>query len=873
MKLRHVAFLLSLLIPSIAQAGIAVSTATGNLSDSTIWATVDKYALPTAYSDATVVSISATPGFSNFFTPSNASDPYYGVVFWGYSAPTSTATMTVNLTSGTVIIATATITMCNNAATTNGPQAGPFLAVFQTQGTYGDTTANQWRYKFYTDGGAVALRAAAASQIAYAQVLGTPKTVSTGDMLIISGRGSVAGTVYTSTVTVDISTNIGSPTFSECLQVGVGGSLVFGNVSSTVTCTSSNIRLFASHPGQYALAMGYEGNPVNSLITNTIYFPNASFAGGIRMNDERSTVYGSNYTPPAMSIYGNPSYNLGGDNNNFVVSLASPVAVSTTVAWISRDIGLRPTGGDLILVSATEGAGGTETRTTTAYDSALRKITVSPAFLNAHSTGTVAQGGYGAQLRVLSSNARIIGGSAVGSLGAYILGYGGSVTGTEARLKLSNVETDQFSYINLTGQLSEDSVIEYMKQRRTSSASSTIGIGGIVGMTYSSGTVQSQSGSYLMLPSAFVRYNNYGFFASNTPNEFRIQGDGSEINDTLFDGYTLGMRANMIKTNNVRISGAAPSTGGFWFVLNSIGGRHTNTVMDLPVTNTIDFNFYNGATNLTMETFINPRYSAATEMQYQTYPAQNSYLNIQNIQNAGINNHKIVKPEGLIESTGAGLTDSTVRTSGSIALKFTSTAPVNSTGDLSFETTFPVGANSTIYMSGFYKMGTFVNTSTPTIRVVTADGSMDDTFSLVSTTTWSPISISGVSGASPTSGTLTITIPAPLTANDVVYFDDLLKTISNSSSGVSVESFGETWSGGVPVFLAYGGGSFDYSTFRSTMWSTYGTDAAHAQAIMDGISISSATIAEAVLNASTTDYMLPGSVGNAIGVPTDNLLH
>lgn len=253
------------------------------------------------------------------------------------------------------------------------------------------------------------------------------------------------------------------------------------------------------------------------------------------------------------------------------------------------------------------------------------------------------------------------------------------------------------------------------------------------------------------------------------------------FNDCRFYGSFSGVKFSSGGTaincvfNNLQLNGdtVASSTNGFLITTGSalVGCRVNNSEIGIASGNytdhTNDINVTGGYADVV---FDNSTFGSATLVGGAANLSNTSVIAFNDF-NATEKNHIWYDNYGVARSTGTGLTDTTVRTSGSLGLRL---APTSLTG---FSWSFQVlaRANTIVPVTGFLRKNTAFGTDVVTVDMyLPGSTTPDDTYTMSNTTeAWEPFTVSAnYTGSVDLYATVTITAKTA-TSSAYLYVDDI----------------------------------------------------------------------------------------------------
>lgn len=786
------------------------NSATGTLATAGGWLQGNNNVMPASYTTVGNLVVDNTNiRYSGYFTPSNATDECAGGLFYVGNAPATANDITCDLLEGTTVRASAVITFSRTQTAGHGPCQGWAFFKFATPYKYNNTTASTWRFRLTgANANDVNFRYAlgATTTLAYVEVLNATGTPTTDDCLFIQGQGTVAGTYTATSVTVDASLAVGTAAISG-INISRGGKLTWGDsqaASYTLTVTNY-IRHHSDELSVNGFEMGTAAHPLTKDYIQKIVFVNAAAA------DESTYFFGDsyasnlsyNYTPPNVSIYGNYQFNQASEAM-YKNTLASTVLAGGTSIVFTDDIGLRAGGGDVLLLGSTKAAINAELVTTSAYNPATKTATIG---------ATSYEHASGAYVRVMSCNA------VFESSSTYTFRFfSGNVSSAyKPHLEIRYLETNYTATITAP-QNDTTSTFGYIRSRNRVG---TFGFGysTITNPSIAGSTSITLSGAKCIFDDPYVA----DLLSSSSP--LYTGSDLIQINDGYLDGcylrlYTGGIN---IRATNTRIF--ASSYGCIGGSTNS-GCILKNVIFGSPVKNTIvDANLETSYTNVL---YNNCQFNSDYQIRDSDSAAMTeTAVGKFQLFNQTANDHRIYQPEGVIQTSGPSLTDTTTRTAGEYCIKFTPYATHdNSTALLSWTQKKTVKANQAVSIIGYMrKNSSFGSTGRPAVYLTSDDGVIDTQATMTDVDdTWEMFSLYGQVGAKDTFISLKYEADSH-NASATAYFADVIIVVGDITAG-SASAFicSTTWREGEPTMDDLMGGTVDGTFLSSAVWNALEAD-------------------------------------------------
>lgn len=791
-----------------------IAKTSGNLSSAGTWYDGNHNAGPDSYSGSNYLDMSATR-YSQYFTPSNASDECVGGCFLLYrNGSAAFRTLVCDLMQGTSAMATSTTYMKMQAGNDDyGPMAGWMFMKFATSTTYGNTSVGVWRYRL-SDAGlsdTMRFRRTNATELAYIEVLGTSTAPVSQDTLMITA--ALTSENVSTSVAVTIDTSFTAGVISSCsIAIGKGGSLSWGtsqNASHTLTC-AGNIMIHSSKSNELGFAMGTSTNPLTSSYIQAVFFTDIANRNGIRVNDLLSSNILYNYNPPRVSIWGNWQFNQASPTS-WRSTLAAGSSSGQKTVILTDDLGLRAGGGDALVLEGTNNSNDTEVLVTSTYDAPTKTITCVNNLSDSHATN--------APIYLYSANAYISGNT--------------NTSGTYMLRSLNNYGTtrkDHYEVSYLEGYLASDcctpsadetSVMQYVRSNRGVRDATVSNFSPSLGkwMKPVQNCVAAQT-----LGNLDAGLNNAGRYENNI--FFNHSGNGLALvvgtsnyylNCRFLDCYASIYGESDITFDTCIFRGGSGNQSIYFNNANMFKIIFIDCVQLAP-----DPNFFaiEVANDLTFEAvFLNFTYSIANLIDESNLVGCNAgtFFKFQTL-NGNTDDCRIYQPEGALYTTGVGLTDSLTRTAGEISLKL---SPYDSAESaVTWSITKVIKSNQTASWYGYFRKNSFYGSATlPSVTLTSDDGAISSTSTITDVDdTWVFFSVFGQVGAANTSINLTLTAQS-VNASAAAYFADMQLVIGDVTAGTATGfKVGTLWGDGEPTADDILGGTVDGSFLGSEVW-------------------------------------------------------
>lgn len=786
------------------------NSATGTLATAGGWLQGNNNVMPASYTTAGNLVVDNTNiRYSGYFTPSNATDECAGGLFYVGNAPATANDITCDLLEGTTVRASAVITFSRTQTAGHGPCQGWAFFKFATPYKYNNTTASTWRFRLTgANANDVNFRYAlgATTTLAYVEVLAATGTPTTDDCLFIQGQGTVAGTYNATSITVDASLAVGTAAISG-INISRGGKLTWGDsqaASYTLTVTNY-IRHHSDELSVNGFEMGTAAHPLTKDYIQKIVFVNAAAADESMyfFGDSYSSNLLYNYTPPNVSIYGNYQFNQASEAM-YKNTLASTVLAGGTSIVFTDDIGLRAGGGDVLLLGSTKAVINAELVTTSAYNPATKTATIG---------ATSYEHASGAYVRVMSCNA------VFESSSTYTFKFfsGNTASKYKPHLEIRYLETNYTGGVTAP-QNDTTSTFGYIRSRNHV---------GTFGFDYSTITNPSITGSTSIILSGAKCIFDDPYVADllSASSPLYTGTDLIQINDGYLDGYYLNSYNGGI---NIRVTDTRIFASSYGFIggTTNSGCILKNVIFGSPVKNTIvDANLGTSYTNIL---YNNCQFNSDYQIK-DSYSVEMTETAIGKFQrfNQTDNDHRIYQPEGIIQTTGNGLSDTNTGKSGKLSLGFTPFADhANSSANLSYTQIKAVSKNSRITLEGYMmKNATWGSTNRPNITMTSDDGVIDTSVTITDVDdTWEAFVLSGTVGANDTFIEVKYEADTHV-AGAVAYFYLEASIVDSTTDDAAVGFIGTNlWSRGEPVLEEIKGFEVDSTKLSSAVWDALETD-------------------------------------------------
>ncbi len=661
---------------------------------------------------------------------------------------------------------------------------------FTTPYTYTTTGSSAYDFKLTDTGSTVIAQSSTGSRFAYRAVDNRTGVPGTSDDIMVGGYITNAGRTN-QTCTVDGTQTLGSnggsgvPVAREvgvaAISVVAGGTFKYDiAANSQLTCKGS----VAIYPGG-EFDNGTVANPVPSGQTaKHIFSMSTSGGNGVAIFN------GGKFIPQ-----GNPRANIHTNYVSGVGTAADPMIVASDIGVVN----------DEVLITATNGSGQSEYRVIKAKNS-LTSYVLSNTAGGAESALTYT---HTSDAYVMNLQRNAIFTTDNTSRAFYIVSYStvaGDVNCDWTRFEyigaLTGSDKEGFGISGASTVASIDNCVFYRPinmaiYRNLTKTSSTF-----TNLIVCGGTATGNQG--IFGGSATMANNHYEdcWTVDCARVGFRAAGVGHT--------YTRCHSIDMNRTvGSVGCGFSLPAGRSKWYSCEAhlcgvqgvyIGGSHFADFYDCEFgnkgTNTIDITTVADTVPILM--LENCLFDSATLLSGYTALGDGSEINFQKF-NQIATSHRFYSPYGKAISTGAGLSDTTVRTTGSLGIAL---QPEDSTTGFTWSFQIPAVGNTTVNFQGFAQKNAAFGTDVCTINLYLPGSTTPDATANLSDTTGSylPLILSAYYNSS-ISGLATVEIIAKsTTAGAYIYIDDLYNagdTVTNYDKLAGLD----IWHGGKPASI------------------------------------------------------------------------
>jgi hypothetical protein len=849
----------------------------GNWSAAATWARVG--ASSTFHASSTSSDLTGTPQFTDTFTAPNTTASAVGFIAYLTSLSQSNSTYTVTLQEydGSTWVDKNTGTF-----TTTGTVSlsGDYVLFTITPYVYTTTTANRYRYKMERTGGSgglfrARLRSAGTNWGIFALDDRGAEPVDTDTVMVCSGDPGGASL----TVTVDGTRAVGNAgTTTNALDPTTQDMAILQGGQKSVVKWDTSASAQLTVKGMWSMVSG-----TIEMGDKTTAYPAANTAKLVWNENGTSGNYGL-YTAGNSGSY---IYLNGAAPTAYAVdyvsgsgTTASPLITSGDLGAVGDEIAIAATGAygeteykfiktknsatSYVLADTAGGAeaGLTYTHSTDAKVCNLQRNVIVTSTNTSHAWYFYLQAS-GTQHEYFFQNARYeyLGNSGVGKFGIAI-GYSTGQANCQMSAFTGNVGYGSLYSTLYWYQIPTPSGATYDDNIfcRTTASSGTFGV-----TTISVANKTCNRWYFLDLRSAGA---SWGGFAACTMNDFYFAGCNTanvgNQSAMLLTGSTNQVtfnRAKFLTSRRASISMVTQNVTGLKFYDSAFAPGVDNTIDVWLVSNSyfVDALFSNctfGSTTL-VSNYLNQL--SGSELRFHRY-------------NQTANEHRWYTPQGSGRSSGAGLSETTVRTAGSLAL---AVLPEDATDGFSWTVKLPATPATTVFLNGYVQRNATFSSGACKVELflpgTLLTAAPDATYTFPTTTgSWLPFNISAYySGTESLLATVRFT-GVTATAGAEFYVDDLFDAgTTNKVAGLDVWDEGKP----APVLAAT-----DVSAVAAQVWAypTVGltTAGTTGKRLVDIPTTTytvptAAQVADAVWDEPAGDHVSAGSTGKKLGdIPT-----
>ena len=763
-----------------------IAGTTGNWSTAGTWYSVPN--TPTLHA-STNITVSTSNLFTATFTAPNTTDAVTGCLIY-IPAIGSSGTVTVTLQDNTVdTTATASI-----ATTSLIPGSWNWFS-FGTPYTFASTAAGRYRFKIVNAGAAGTTTAAADSggaNIAYlcaTNATGVP--ASTDYVFIAAGIVTLDGT---QSIGNGADTAAPSSTFARsighAIQVLTGAILKWDTAASATLTSLGNVVVASG--GE--LQMGTVASPYPSSFVATLTFnENGTSAnyGLTCLDGGKLTQQG---TAKSSTTLWKTTYSSG------VGTAADPLIVADSVDWSVGD--------EIIIGAASSNA--------TNYQETESRFIKTKNSATSYVLSTTAGGAEAALTYTHTTSARIL--------------------NVQRNVLINTTNTAQSCYIAILSLTAANVQVKWVRYE-TLGSSASISKNGFVFFTGNTvGNVDYTVFYRALYRGFFINGSKatqthtgliaYGQNAAAAVGAFDLQN--SVANKTFVDCFSLGnnragfhiVSSNCTFTRCIGISNDTVGSGAIGGMV--LGGAYNNTFNDCEMhcnriqalymasnvgntfnnflcgtkgTNAIDITIITDSFNDNI--WNNSTFSSATFISGYLNMLPGSKLRFQKLSGTA-NNHATYYNTGILRSTGSGLVDTTVRTTGSLAVRL---APEDATNGLTWEFQIPANAGSYVSFTGFFQKNAAFGTDVCRVDLYLPGSTTADATQTLSNTTgsWQAVAIgANYTGTEDLLATVKITAISATSAA-YIFVDDMYNAGNGSSTTTNKIAGMDVWDKGLPV--------------------------------------------------------------------------
>lgn len=751
-----------------------INNGTGNFSSSATWDTVVN--TPTIHA-STNITITNSDKFTATFTAPNTTNAVTGIML--YVAGVGTQAWNITLQESTVDTAcTATVAVADRLA------ASWIYVRFATPYTYTTTGAGAYRFKIRTASSGTGTIPADSGGTLISYLVTDDRHVApgVGDDVYIMGDGPTDRTV-----TVDgTSGSIGSGTnttalasafrdFTHSVTIGINGILAWDTTANSTLQVKGNLIVFPG--GEWYMGTVASPVPSSTICKLIIDMATSGDHGYGAYSGAKAILQGAAQT--STSLW-KTTYSSGSG------TAASPLITADAVDWAV---------GDEIIVAATNNGG-------TSYNECEYRYIKTKNSSTSYVLSTTVGGAEAALTYTHSTSAVIINlqrnviitttSSTKATYGSFQSTVSGDVNFDWTRFDYTGISTANKQGMYSTGQTSlaygscDYSVFYkllyygFIDQTSTTTETKTglVAVGGqsghIAGMIFNSSRNKTYNDCFVM------DCQGNGFYLLNQASNFNrcISIANNRVGSGAGAGYFLSGAAG-VSLNNCESQ--ANRSGGIYvssatdITFNNclIGTKGTHSLADLVCATSVYATYlFNICT-----------FGSSTLISGYTSLIAGSVIRLHKM-NGTDNNHVWYTNTGKARPSGSGLTDTTTRTSGSLAL---SIEPEDNTNGFVWQFQIPAFSSSIVNFYGYLQKDAAFGSSTARVDLylpglVVGVDTPSDTQTLTNDTgTWQAVSLSA-NNTSNISGLANVVVTAICnTAGANLYVDDLY----NSGDGVS----------------------------------------------------------------------------------------
>lgn len=761
-----------------------VAAATGNWSTAATWNSVTN--TPTLHA-STNITISTSNLFTATFTAPNTTNACTGALLF-INAIGSGGTVTITLQESTVDTAAA------RSIAVTSLVAGTWVYFrFATPYVFTTTSAGAYRFKIVNAGAAGTTNAAAdsgGSNIAYLATDNRTGAPGTTDDVWICGQNQSTAI----TVTVDSSQTIGSKTDTVlAVQRTLGNAVSINNLGVLAWDTSADATLTCGgniicNNGSGELQMGTVASPMPAARLARLRFDMAASGNhGLRVFDTGKLILQG--APKSSTSLWKAKLVSG------VGTAASPLVVDAAVDWSV---------GDEIAISATSD-------NATNYNENEYRFIITKNSATSYVVSSTSGGAEAALTHTHNTNAWVL--------------------NIQRNILIDSIDSSEFYYINAVSTVDGNINVDWARfdligmgtsGKNAFQISVSSGSSGYGSIDYS---VFSRFHAGLQLTTTRIALSFTGLvFVNQSGTSSGISTSTTAHNKSFTDCFFLGCKRSAISqtqsfnytytrcyaigcnidndagTGAIVLGAIGSSTfdscevhatrrrglllnGASDVLFNAFlcGTKGVNTSVDVEPIST-------GAYNTV--TFINASFGSATLTTGYTAMLAGSQIAF-HAYNGNANNHAWYTPTGSARSTGSGLTDTTIKTSGSLGLRL---APEDVTTGFVWEFLIGIQANSAASVFGFAQKNVAFGSSVCTVELFLPGSTVADASVTLSDTTgsWQVFNLAAsYTGAVASFATIRVTAKTT-TAAAYVYFDDFY-------NGTNVLTALDAWYQGKPT--------------------------------------------------------------------------
>lgn len=770
-----------------------VAAVTGNWSTAGTWYSVPN--TPTLHA-STNITISTTNLFTATFTAPNLVDSVNGCLLYIIAPGTAGQTVTVTLQDNTVDTgATATLSFTDIKA-----NSWVYFS-FGTPYTFASLAAGRYRFKVVSSGSGSHTGAAdsGAANLAYLATTDATGAPASTDYVFITSKNLGAAI----TVTMEGTRSIGngadtaSPSSTCTRSIGIAVQILYNGILSWDTATSATLTslgsIISANGGEFR--MGTVAVPlVSGVLARLIFNENGTSCnyGLIQMPSGKVTMQG--IAKSSTSLW-KTKYASGSG------TAASPLITADAVDWVVGDeIVKGPSTNNAANYSEGESRFIITKNSSTSYVVSATKGGAESAFTNINTdswlinvernalidTTNTAQSFYfciqetadASLIQVKWARFETLGASTAIVKNGVIFATGDTFGNIDYSVAYRPLYRG-FTWNGSTATQSHTGLVVYGQN----SAAATYGIdiaGNAANKTFTDCFAINCNRGGIGIIASSCTFNRIYALGCNSANSASVAA-------LTINSYNCTYNSIEVHANRLH---------GIWMRSNA-ENTFNSALVGTKGDNDIDVDIESG--NFNKAYFISSSFSSATFVNGYSGMVDGSRIGFQNLSGTA-NNHVSYYKYGLLRSTGAGLADTTIRTSGSRGVRL---APENLANGLLWEFQIPAIALSTVFWKGYLQKNAAFGTDVCRVELwLPGSTSADATSTLSDTTgTWQSVLVNAYySGTESKLATIKI-YALSATASAYIFIDDMYDAGDGSSTTSNPIAGLDIWYLGIPATL------------------------------------------------------------------------